>query len=292
LSATGGTAPYTWTVASGSLPGGLTLSGAGIISGTPTQAGNSSFTVRVTDQLGGTATRALSISVSSVGEGFLVLSGMPAIVNPTSQAPITLSLRSPSGASLSGTLTLSFAPNAIVPGDDAVVAFSNGSRSVRFNIAANTTNASFPTQTLLLTGTVAGTISFNASIDGSPGTVAVGSILIQPVTPHLSDVRATRAPGSLRVEVSGYSAERRVSTVEFTFDVRVNGQIEKVVLTRNVEAEFDAWYRSAAANPFGSAFLFAQTFNVDGDVNIVESVTVRLANGQGIGGSQPATFGN
>jgi len=48
LSASGGTAPYTWSVESGTLPPGLTLS-AGIISGTPTSAGTYTFIVRVED---------------------------------------------------------------------------------------------------------------------------------------------------------------------------------------------------------------------------------------------------
>ncbi|MFN8639973.1 MAG: putative Ig domain-containing protein, partial [Dehalococcoidia bacterium] len=39
LSASGSTAPYTWTVSAGSLPAGLTLSTAGVISGSPTTPG-------------------------------------------------------------------------------------------------------------------------------------------------------------------------------------------------------------------------------------------------------------
>lgn len=49
LSSTGGTAPYTWRVASGSLAAGLSLSTSGVISGTPTTAGTSQLTVEVTD---------------------------------------------------------------------------------------------------------------------------------------------------------------------------------------------------------------------------------------------------
>ena len=43
LAATGGTSPYTWSLASGTLPAGLTLSAAGVIAGTPTAAGTSAF---------------------------------------------------------------------------------------------------------------------------------------------------------------------------------------------------------------------------------------------------------
>jgi len=50
LEATEGTAPYTWSIASGSLPAGLSLaSGTGIISGTPTVSGSYNFEVQVQD---------------------------------------------------------------------------------------------------------------------------------------------------------------------------------------------------------------------------------------------------
>jgi hypothetical protein len=63
LIATGGTTPYTWSRKSGSLPAGLILSTAGVISGTPTTAGTSTFTVQVKDKSAKTATKSLSISV-------------------------------------------------------------------------------------------------------------------------------------------------------------------------------------------------------------------------------------
>jgi hypothetical protein len=49
LNAAGGTAPYHWSLVMGTLPAGLTLSAAGVISGTPTTQGISAFSVQVTD---------------------------------------------------------------------------------------------------------------------------------------------------------------------------------------------------------------------------------------------------
>jgi len=49
LSASGGTAPYTFAVTAGALPAGMTLSPTGILSGAPTVAGSYNFTVTATD---------------------------------------------------------------------------------------------------------------------------------------------------------------------------------------------------------------------------------------------------
>lgn len=49
LTAAGGTPPYTWSLAQGTLPAGITLDTQGVFSGTPTAAANANITVRVTD---------------------------------------------------------------------------------------------------------------------------------------------------------------------------------------------------------------------------------------------------
>jgi len=66
LTASGGTAPYSFSVSAGTLPAGLTLSAAGVISGTPTTAQAYTFTVSVTDasvpQKSGTQAYTVTIS--------------------------------------------------------------------------------------------------------------------------------------------------------------------------------------------------------------------------------------
>ncbi len=68
LTATGGLAPYTWSLIQGTLPNGLTLTaGSGAISGTPTVSGTFNFTVKVSDSESppATATAPLGITVSA-----------------------------------------------------------------------------------------------------------------------------------------------------------------------------------------------------------------------------------
>lgn len=73
LAATGGEGTLVWSVASGSLPAGLSLSSAGVISGTPTTGGTSNFTVQVEDEDEDTDTQALSIQITTPGYTYLRL---------------------------------------------------------------------------------------------------------------------------------------------------------------------------------------------------------------------------
>ncbi len=65
LSGAGGTGGFVWTVASGALPGGLSLSQAGVVSGTPSAAGSFSFVAQISDTAGNIATKALGVTIVS-----------------------------------------------------------------------------------------------------------------------------------------------------------------------------------------------------------------------------------
>src|SRR2546430_140385 len=65
ITAIGGTAPYTFALVSGVLPRGLSFSSSGVISGTPTNNGSWTFTVRVTDSTNKTFTRSFTLSITS-----------------------------------------------------------------------------------------------------------------------------------------------------------------------------------------------------------------------------------
>jgi len=114
LNATGGIAPYTWALATGALPAGLTLSSSGAISGTPTTAGTSSFTVQVTDASLLTAQQNLSISTAAGTACAPTGSGVCYYVSPTGAD-------SNSGTSTAPFLTIQHAANVVNPGDMVIV---------------------------------------------------------------------------------------------------------------------------------------------------------------------------
>ena len=63
LSATGGTAPYSWTPSGGQVPGGLSLSSTGAVTGLPTNPGTYSFGVKLTDVSGNSAVGTIGMTV-------------------------------------------------------------------------------------------------------------------------------------------------------------------------------------------------------------------------------------
>jgi hypothetical protein len=63
LSHEAGVAPYTWALAAGALPAGLSLAVDGTISGTPTAAGATAATIRVRDSTGEAVDRALTFKI-------------------------------------------------------------------------------------------------------------------------------------------------------------------------------------------------------------------------------------
>jgi hypothetical protein len=63
LASSGGTGPYAYSLASGTLPAGVTLSSSGTLSGTPTTAGSYTFTVRSTASGASPGTRTYTLVV-------------------------------------------------------------------------------------------------------------------------------------------------------------------------------------------------------------------------------------
>jgi len=126
FSASGGTTPYTFAVAGGSLPSGLTLNAAGELKGTPTQWGTFSFSVTVNDPYGSSGTYPYTLVVAaptlvvSPDELFAATAGLfysQSLSTAGGFGPYSYRLLSgaPAGMTLSTDGTLSGTPND-VPG--------------------------------------------------------------------------------------------------------------------------------------------------------------------------------
>lgn len=82
VSATGGVAPYAYAVSAGALPTGLTLSTAGVLSGTPTAVGSFTFTVTARDSAGGAGPYTGSATYT------VTISALTLTVTPTALPPV------------------------------------------------------------------------------------------------------------------------------------------------------------------------------------------------------------
>jgi hypothetical protein len=85
LSASGGTAPYSWRVASGTLPPGITLSAGGDLSGLPSATGTFKFTAAVSDSGGISANGKFSLTVNS-GSNFDGPAELPRVTVPSAMS--------------------------------------------------------------------------------------------------------------------------------------------------------------------------------------------------------------
>ena len=92
-SPSGGTGSFTYAVTGGALPSGLSLNPpTGVISGTPTTAGTSNFTITAADSSGINSSRAYAIAISQSGN-VQVVSGDRQVVPANARAPLDLVAR-------------------------------------------------------------------------------------------------------------------------------------------------------------------------------------------------------
>ncbi len=91
INAAGGNAPYKYSVSAGSLPAGLSMGLSGIITGTPTAAGTSTFTVEAKDSSGSDrkTSKQLSIKIISTAAASVTISNVAATNVTTTAATIT-----------------------------------------------------------------------------------------------------------------------------------------------------------------------------------------------------------
>lgn len=66
VTASGGTAPYSFAVTAGAVPAGLTLNSNGTLGGTPTASGSFNFSIRATDANGCTGSQSYSVLINAL----------------------------------------------------------------------------------------------------------------------------------------------------------------------------------------------------------------------------------
>lgn len=167
LQASGGTTPYSFAISAGALPAGLDLSTSGVVSGTPTAAGTSNFTVQVTDSSKPTQTTTQSFSI---------------LVNPAPGASIT-TLSPSSAVAGSGDLVETIAGTGFASG--AVVNFGS-SILTPSAVTATQVTVTIPSSSLATGGTAAVTVT-------NPGALAsnVLTFIITNPVPFITSITPT-----------------------------------------------------------------------------------------------------
>jgi hypothetical protein len=205
--ATGGQLPYTWTIDSGALPAGLTLTTEGVLSGTPPagSAGTYGFTVRVTDS-------------QSPVKAFQVAS-LTLMVNP----PLSF--------------TASALSNAVIAVAYSVTVMATGGVTMTPNCGGYT-YALAPGSSPLPAGL---TLSSSGTISGTP----TGPIGTFPFTVQVTDCFPTTATANFSITVTGkiqgnyvfsfngYNQQGQAFYMAGGFSADGNGNITSGVFDRN-----------------------------------------------------------
>ncbi len=299
LSGENGTLPYTWSIAKGSLPGGMSLNATtGAISGTPVSSGVFALLVQLTDASTPTPQVAeqlfsLVVSAPSIGPSAIsfTINGVPPTVAPAAEITTgVLQLSAASTAAISGTLTVSL--NAAEPGlpdgyvGDAGFGDGNGTKSSTSSlvIPAGTTSVQIPG---FDTGTVAGELSVSLAIAGN--TVAGANSTIQQAVPTIvsDSVQITNITATgFDVELVGTSTTRDLDSATFTFIPSAGSGIAGLsTFVVDLRSALTTWFASSSGLEYGGAFSLVVPFTLSGSATAISAVSVTLTNS--IGTSAP-----
>ena len=231
LQASGGVQPLNWSVASGTLPAGMTMNTAGVIFGTSTTGGTSTFTVKVTDSSGapgGTLSKQQTFSLTVAG----VLS-IPAGPLPTGTVGLAYTASLPSAGGLpplawsiySGSLPagLVLQSTGVISGTPTVA----GTYSFQMYVVdsspvqQNYTSSNF-TITIIPSGPL--TIRTSVLVDGTVGTSYQGQLVATGGSPPLVwTITAGALPAGLALSPStgAISGTPTATPGSYSFTVQV-----------------------------------------------------------------------
>jgi len=263
LAATGGTAPYSWSVSSGSPPAGLSLSSSGTLSGIPTSPGSFSFGVMATDSSGGVATATASVTIQPVPLTITTQalpSGVSGLSYPQQTlgatggvSPYTWSVTSgnlPSGMTLStgGSLTGTPAASGSFPVSVTVT------DSAGANATANLSLAIRPASTvdlILSAGSLSFPLMAPASVSPPSQTIGVQStqssqpiaytVSVNPPAPWLTLTNGSTTPGTIQASVNATGLMSAAGDYQTTIGVTCtsgacSGNTQSVSVDFNVKA--------------------------------------------------------
>jgi two-component sensor histidine kinase len=222
----GGTAPYTWSVASGTLPPGTSLAGStGFLTGTPTTAGTFTFTARVTDSSSPvqTATQqfglvinpaTLKISTTSLPNGTTAVAYSNAIVATGGTTPYTWSL---SSGTLPAGLSLNTASGAITGTPTA-----SGTSTFTVKVADSGSPAQTTSQMFTVSISTGLTITTTSLASGTAGLFYTATLLAQSGTAPYTWSMTGLLPSGLTLNAStGTLSGTPTATGTFSFIVKV-----------------------------------------------------------------------
>jgi uncharacterized protein YhjY with autotransporter beta-barrel domain len=226
LTASGGVAPYAYTVSAGSLPAGLTLSSSGLLSGTPTAGGSFTATVQAADAHQFTGTQSYTLVVSSA-----TVSLTPATLpNPTAEAVYTTTLTAAGGTApytfsvSSGTLPAGLSLNAAT---GVLSGTTNVTGSFTFSLRASdsSTGAGAP-----FSAANSYTVTVSApTITVTPGTLPAATVATAysqqlsasgGVGPYAYTVSSGSLPAGLTLSSSGLLSGTPTAGGSFTLNVQ------------------------------------------------------------------------
>lgn len=113
IAVAGGVAPYSFTLASGTLPPGLSLTAGGVISGIPTQTGDYTFSVKATDSSNSTGSLAYTQSITAAPA---TAPGAPSSVTASAasgQATVSFAAAADGGAAITS-YTVTSSPDGVM----------------------------------------------------------------------------------------------------------------------------------------------------------------------------------